>query len=155
MKDDLKRAEEKIKQLEKKNSSKSGCDSKTELMIRRALEEAEKKVEYFQSSSVTLEQKLSDNKKERDVLTRNLKNVEDSVKNLEDELQDKDGQVKLLENELNIAKVTIEDKEVDALALMKVKKLLEAENVEEKVKSIAQEFSSLSNILKNIKDLSK
>jgi len=154
-KEDLKRAEEKIKQLEKKNSIKSGCDPKTELMIRRALEEAEKKVEYFQSSSVTMEQKLSDNKKENDVLKINLENVEDSMKNLEEELKEKDGQMKLLENELNIAKVTIKDKEVDAIALMKVKKLLEAENVEEKVESIAKEFSSLSNILKNIKDLSK
>merc|ERR1712129_664152 len=57
--EDLKKAEEKILQLEKeKNANKSGCDQKTELKIRRALEDAEKEVEYYKTVSVKLEKKL-------------------------------------------------------------------------------------------------
>ena len=78
-----------------------------------------------------------------------------SVETLKEEVKEKDEKASLLEIELSIAKATIEEKKVDALALKKVKRLLDDESVGEKVDFISQEISSLSNILQNIKELSK
>ena len=77
------------------------------------------------------------------------------METLKEEVKEKDEKSSLLEIELSIAKATIEEKKVDALALKKVKRLLYDESVEEKVDFISKEMSSLSHILQNIKDLSK
>jgi len=156
----LKKAEEKIKQLEKEKdgSKKPGLDSKLELILRRALEDAEKKVVHLESSSMNLKEefelKLKDAKGEKNILVTNLEDAKHSARKLEEELKDKEGQVALLETELNIAKIKTEEEEGSSVALMNVKKLLADGNVQEKIRFISQEFSSFSNILKNIQDLS-
>ena len=88
-------------------------------------------------------------------MEQSLKSSTSSVKNLTEELEKKDARAKQLENELKSKLKTIADKEVDSLALMKVKSALNDGNVTEKVDFISQEIISLSNILKQIKDISK
>jgi len=157
----LKKAEERVKQLEKEKeeSKKPGLDSKSELILRRALEDTEKKVVHMESSSMNLKEefelKFKDVKEEKNILITNLEDAKHSARKLKEELKDKESQVELLETELNIAKLKREEEAGSSLALMNVKKLLADGNVQEKISFISQEFSSFSNILKNIQDLSK
>jgi len=157
LEENLKKAEERVKQLEEEKDEvrRSGLDPESGLILRRTLEDTEKKVEYFQNGLSKSEKKLKEVSREKDALEQSLKSATSSVKNLTEELEKKDARAKQLENELKSKLKTIADKEVDSLALMKVKSALNDGNVTEKVDFISQEIISLSNILKQIKDISK
>jgi len=88
-------------------------------------------------------------------MEQSLKNATSSVKALKEEIEKKDVRAKQLENELKSKSKIIAEKEVDSLTLMKMKSVLQDGNVSEKVDFISQEISSLSNILKKVKDISK
>jgi len=157
LEENLKKAEERVKQLEEEKDEvrRSGLDPESGLILRRTLEDTEKKVEYFQNGLSKSEKKLKEVSREKDALEQSLKSATSSVKNLTEELEKKDARAKQLENELKSKLKTIADKEVDSLALMKVKSALNDGNVTEKVDFISQEIISLSNVLKQIKDISK
>jgi len=125
----------------------SGCDEKTELAIRRALEESEKKINELKS-------KLHHREEEKGILKNTVDSLEGSLNDLMKNMEGKDEQIRLLKNELDIAKVTIKDKEAGAKALMNVRNILEIENVEARAGFISQELTLLSNILRSIKNVS-
>lgn len=157
LEENLKKAEERVKQLEeeKDEARKSGLDPESGLIIKRTLEDTEKKVEYFQNGLSRLEKNLKEVKKEKDAMEQSLKNATSSVKVLKEEIEKKDVRAKQLENELKSKSKIIAEKEVDSLTLMKMKSVMQDGNVSEKVDFISQEISSLSNILKKVKDISK
>jgi len=124
-----------------------GCDANTDLAIRKALEESEKKINDLKS-------RLHHREEEKDILKKTVDSLEGSLNDLMKNLEDKDEQIRVLKNELDIAKVTIKDKEAGAMALMNVRNLLEMENVEARAGFISQELTLLSNILRSIKNVS-
>merc|ERR1711936_1177773 len=115
LEENLQKAEERVKQLEeeKDEARRSGLDPESGLIIKRTLEDTEKKVEFFQNSLSRLEKNLKEVKKEKDAMELSLKNATSSAKVL---------------------------KEVDSLTLMKMKSVLKDGNVTEKVDFISQEI---------------
>merc|ERR1712098_313826 len=157
LEDNLKKAEEMIKELEqeKEDARNSGLDPESVLLLRQTLEEMEKKVEHFQSTCKRLEEKLQEATEEKEAIEQNLKNVRGSKDTLKKEIKKKEEHSKRLEYELKAKLKTLREKENDSEALAKMKQILNEGDMDGKLSFISQEIGSLSSILREINDISK
>merc|ERR1712098_900233 len=117
LEDNLKKAEERIKELEqeKEDARNSGLDPESVLLLRQTLEEMEKKVEHFQSTCKTLEENMQKATEEKEAIEQNLKNVRGSMDTLKKEMKKKEEHSKRQEHELKAKLKTLREKENDSV----------------------------------------